>query len=644
MTSSLQYSTSTRPSGGNQHHQSVSSNSINNSIRGRTQSPAINTTTITQLPNSTSNTLSASNRNRYLEQKRSQSYMRSTPAVNGNTIQQKGYTRERSDDRESETTATLTTKKTLVTNHRGTLGGAIEEDFKTLYLNNDDHRKLSRISPAVGGGAGEINSYFKLESLPQNNKNLLLKPIELIGQKQPYLNTNTIKYRENISTNYNNSNFYYMGNRNSVGTLISTNNSNNKESLASKIISNNSKHINGGSAEFYAINSNSHQQQQSGTFYQTIAADSSRANSGMSNANMETRGIVGLKNLGNTCFMNSILQCLSNTRFLTEYCLQGNYTPDLNTTLSTMKGSLFRSYALLIKSMWKNDDSTVNPQDFKSQIARFAPKFSGYAQQDAEEFLYYLLKGLHEDVNLIKKKPPAIKFDEAAWDRMNVQQKSEEHWSNNLRIDKSAISDMFVGQLKSTLKCTKCDYRSPTFELFWHLAVPIPKQSTPVRLDDCIKLFMAEEFLDGDNKPTCSKCKEKRRCSKRYTIERLPKVLVIHLKRFLKVRYNNKINLNVDYPIENLDMSKYFSSNIDPESLDSPQINSNSHSYNVNCLYDLHSISLHSGTESSGHYIAYSKNPYNKKWYCFNDSMVREIGYNSLQDSSAYILFYQLKT
>jgi ubiquitin carboxyl-terminal hydrolase 2/21 len=85
--------------------------------------------------------------------------------------------------------------------------------------------------------------------------------------------------------------------------------------------------------------------------------------------------------------------------------------------MSVMKGSLFRSYAALIKTMWKTND-IVSPLDFKSQIARFAPRFVGYAQQDAEEFLYYLLKGLHEDVNLIRKKPSTVKFDEKAWDQM----------------------------------------------------------------------------------------------------------------------------------------------------------------------------------------------------------------------------------
>lgn len=348
-------------------------------------------------------------------------------------------------------------------------------------------------------------------------------------------------------------------------------------------------------------------------------------------ANLAAKGLAGLKNLGNTCFMNSILQCVSNTRPLMEYCLRNEYAGDLNTSLSTMKGSLFKSFANVIKTMWKTNDIVV-PSEMRSQIIRFAPKFVGYAQHDAEEFLNYLLKGLHEDVNLVKKKA-SIKFDEQAWDRMSDVEKSEEHWSNNLKIENSRISEIFSGQLKSTLKCMKCDHRSPTFEVFWLLPVPIPTKLSSIKLDDCIKLFMTEEILDGEDKPTCSKCKEKRRSAKRYAIERPPSVLVIQLKRFLRAHYTmQKIDVNVNYPLV-LDMSKYLSKNVESSSVG-----------NGSCLYDLYAISLHSGSGSSGHYVAFCKHPYTRKWHCFNDSGVREISEGSVQDPNAYILFYQLRS
>ena len=127
--------------------------------------------------------------------------------------------------------------------------------------------------------------------------------------------------------------------------------------------------------------------------------------------------MVGLKNLGNTCFMNCVLQCLNNTQCLLEYCLANKYQNELNTTMSVMKGSLFNSFGSLVKQMWSGG-AIVSLQDFKNQLARFAPRFVGYAQQDSEEFLSYLIKGLHEDVNLVRKRPSPFRFDEKAWDRM----------------------------------------------------------------------------------------------------------------------------------------------------------------------------------------------------------------------------------
>lgn len=219
------------------------------------------------------------------------------------------------------------------------------------------------------------------------------------------------------------------------------------------------------------------------------------------NSPVKHQGLNGLKNIGNTCFMNSVIQCLSNTKQLLEYVRKDLYVNDINTTISGMKGALIRAFSQVIKELWSEDpgDRVVNTVSLKSQIQRFAPRFMGYAQQDAQEFLRYLLEGLHEDVNRVSSKPTPILTE--IEERLSDSEKSAESWNRYLRMDNSKIVDIFVGQLKSTLKCTHCGHCSVTFDPFWDLSLPIPQKSGSVRLSQCLEYFTREETLDGDEKP-----------------------------------------------------------------------------------------------------------------------------------------------
>lgn len=271
-------------------------------------------------------------------------------------------------------------------------------------------------------------------------------------------------------------------------------------------------------------------------------------------------GKVGLRNIGNTCFMNSILQCLSNTKPLLEYCLKEDYMLDKNKTTSNLKGALIIAYANLISSFWKEKNSVsscVNPSSFKSQIQKFAPRFTGYQQQDAQEFLRYLLEGLHEDVNRVTSKPKHIEIKDD--DFSSDSEKAAEYWRNYLRYDHSKIVEIFVGQLKSELKFDECGHRSVTFDPFWDLSLPIPKMRSECDITDCLSLFMKLETLDGNESPTCTKCRRRRSCTKRFSIQKFPPVLVIHLKRFSQERYSRKITTLVNFPITSLDLSEFAS-------------------------------------------------------------------------------------
>ena len=116
--------------------------------------------------------------------------------------------------------------------------------------------------------------------------------------------------------------------------------------------------------------------------------------------------VIGLQNLGNTCFMNSAIQCLSHTQLLSRFFLSGEYSSKINRSnpLGT-KGRLASAYAELLHSMENSNDKAVAPWKLKKTIAEFAPQFLGHQQHDSQELLQYLISGLHEDLNQIKKKP-----------------------------------------------------------------------------------------------------------------------------------------------------------------------------------------------------------------------------------------------
>ncbi|KAI4454782.1 ubiquitin carboxyl-terminal hydrolase [Holotrichia oblita] len=230
----------------------------------------------------------------------------------------------------------------------------------------------------------------------------------------------------------------------------------------------------------------------------------------LSSSPVRSQGLNGLKNIGNTCFMNSVIQCLSNTKPLLEYVRRDAYTVDINTSISSMKGALIKAFSQVIKELWSEDssDRVVNTVSLKSQIQRFAPRFMGYAQQDAQEFLRYLLEGLHEDVNRVLPTPTHHRHhscvNHANDFNFSDAEKAAESWQRYLRMDNSKIVDIFVGQLKSTLRCTHCGHCSMTFDPFWDLSLPIPQKVGQIRLQQCLDSFTREETLDGDEKPVRS--------------------------------------------------------------------------------------------------------------------------------------------
>lgn len=334
------------------------------------------------------------------------------------------------------------------------------------------------------------------------------------------------------------------------------------------------------------------------------------------------QGLTGLRNLGNTCFMNSILQCLSNTKELRDYCLQSQYVRDLNNN-SRMQMALMSEFAKLLRALWTSPpNESVSPSEFKTQIQRYAPRFVGYNQQDAQEFLRFLLDGLHSEVNRVLVRPKA---NNDSLDHLPDDEKGRQMWMKYLDREDSRIGDLFVGQLKSSLTCSACGYCSTAFDPYWDLSLPIAKGYGEVNLIDCMRLFTKEDILDGDEKPTCYRCKARTKCTKKFSIQRFPKILVLHLKRFSEARMrSSKLTTYVNFPLKDLDLREFASQ-------------SSNHA-----IYNLYAVSNHSGTTMGGHYTAYCKNSVSGEWHVFNDSRVTPLSTSHVRSSDAYLLFYEL--
>lgn len=362
------------------------------------------------------------------------------------------------------------------------------------------------------------------------------------------------------------------------------------------------------------------------------------------------RALTGLMNMGNTCFMNSTLQCLASTLELKDYFTRDDFTGDLCHRSQT-KGKLAIAFAHLVNELASGPDySSQRPETLKRLVASIAPQFAGYGQHDSQEFLRFLIDGLHDDLNRIKLKPEYEEIKDGPKESDEV--KSHRWWKNYMDRNNSIFTDLFVGQLSSTIVCQTCQHVSKAFDPFWDLSLPVPKlsrggkgelpepmngefnSSGVTTLLDCFKEFTRQEFLDDNNQVFCSRCRLHQDCTKQLSIFRFPKVLVLHLKRFSYGSYRrSKLNTTIAFP-SRLDLSQY----VPKRGIKGPAP-----------IYGLYAVSNHMGGTGGGHYTAHCNVSATRdmdSWFTFNDSKVHRVpsdsvGGPSVGGPSAYVLFYK---
>ncbi|PVV02607.1 hypothetical protein BB560_002939 [Smittium megazygosporum] len=426
---------------------------------------------------------------------------------------------------------------------------------------------------------------------------------------------------------------------------------------------------------------------------------------------------IGLKNLGNTCYINSVIQCLSGTVPFSRFFLSGMWkqaaavnrnfngyaikkmgnrsttlvalTPQSENSIQERQKleSLTVEFSRLVEQLWNDNSTSISPLPFVKSVRNYFITFDDNDQHDSQEFVSFFLSSIHDILNVSHVKRPQLpstkaltKYEkdllskkefqeEAKFEMLNDFEQSRIKWLDYIRFNQSIVVSLFQGQLQSRLVCSHCSHKSTNYSVFNELSVPIPipknkhhkhphfrlpgthaSSSIPsamrkfskhtVDISDCLSKFVESEILDSDNEWLCPNCKKRDSATKTLRISKLPLVLMIHLKRFsYEGLFRDKLETMVTYPLDNLDMSPYLTSN--PLCGDSLECDENSiENTPSDNLYSLYAVVNHMGSLSGGHYTASVYNGLRKEWSYFNDTRISRIKPSDVISPAAYLLFF----
>lgn len=324
-------------------------------------------------------------------------------------------------------------------------------------------------------------------------------------------------------------------------------------------------------------------------------------------------GKSSLYNMGNTCYINAVIQSLVHNPYLVYYIQSDKYHDDIKKTSS--KAELLTQFVRLVKGYY-TDNCRIRPTSLRKQIGNLDDRYSGSDQNDAHEFLASFVDWLHDalsyEVEISVEKAPKTQRD-----MLEVQ--SIKEWENFFSREYSPIVNMYYGQYQTTTSCSKCGFIKNRFDPYCYLTLTVSDDISNIY--DGLDQMVKPEELDKDNFVKCDRCNEKMVSTQKTSIWRTPYCLFIVLKRFsMTGAKNGKL---IDFPLEGLDLSSYVEG----------------YDQGTDSIYDLYSVVNHRGSHFYGHYTNTSKN-FDGNWIYFDDDKYQVIDDSSVVSSSAYILCY----
>lgn len=333
---------------------------------------------------------------------------------------------------------------------------------------------------------------------------------------------------------------------------------------------------------------------------------------------MNLIGNKGFTNHGNTCYMNSALQCLSHLPQLRFEC--DEFTLDCDKRSKNNDDHLLHEWLKLQKCMWQDNQTTViNTLNLiRSYIQNCQKKkiyFESFHQNDCSDFLNIFIDLLHQcirrRVNVTITGTPKTKYDELKVQSIKV-------WSSFFEKNYSYIIHQFFSQTMSCTSCPKCDYLTTNHEPM--MVLPLTLKQSYNSIYDCLNEYVKETILDVDNTWKCDKCHSMVCPHKKTNFWELSPVLIFQIKKYHDNQ--NVLNNHIDFP-ETINMKDYCF---------------NIKKYSTN--YSLYGICIHSGGLGGGHYYAICRNDIDNTWYIYNDSSVQKTTIQHVLQQTPYCLFY----